>query len=192
VAGALLALWLGGGLAWASPLHAETALAILDFELNDLTLLPQTPEELTRTASIRPLLEEALRERGGIRLVTVPKEAANGANAGFGYLFDHPEAAARLGQEQGADWILVGRLHKPSFLFAYLMANLVDTRDVTLAASFTVEVKGPADQVTARGVKRLAEQINQTLKPASTPGVDTGEAKGAPGSIRSEAPEVMD
>lgn len=163
--GALLCLWFGAWLTWAPPLNAETSVAILDFELNDLTLLPQTPEELARTASIRPLLEEALGKRDGIRLVSIDTEAANRANAGVGYLFDHHEAAARLGQEQGADWILVGRLHKPSFLFAYMIANLVDTRSGTLAANFIVEVKGPAEQVTAKGVDRLAEKVEKALNP---------------------------
>jgi len=161
----LLGLWLGAWLAWSPPLHAETAVAILAFELNDLTLLPQTPEELARTASIRPQLEGALGKRDGIRLVSIDTETATRANAGFGYLFDHHEAAARLGREQGADWVLVGRLHKPSFLFAYLMAHLVDVQKGTLAANYVVEVKGPAEQVTAKGVERLAEKIEQTLSP---------------------------
>ena len=161
----LLGLWLGAWLACAPLVHAESTLAILDFELNDLTLLPQTPEELARTASIRPQLEEALGKRDEIRLVSIDTEAATRANAGFGYLFDHHEAAARLGREQGADWVLVGRLHKPSFLFAYLLAHLVDVQKGTLAANYVVEVKGPAEQVTAKGVERLAEKIEQTLSP---------------------------
>ncbi len=161
----LFGLALSGWLTWIAPLHAETTIAILDFELNDLTLLPQTPEELARTASIRPQLEEALRQREGITLIAIDTGASTRANAGFGYLFDHSEAAARLGREHGADWVLVGRLHKPSFLFAYMMANLVDTKSGTLAANYVVEVKGPSEQVTAKGVKRLAEKIGQTLSP---------------------------
>jgi hypothetical protein len=142
---------------------AEVTIAVLDFELNDLTLLPRGPEELERTASIRPLLEQALRERGGFRPVPVDAEAAAAADAAFGYLFDHHEAAARLGRETGADWILVGRLHKPSFLFAYIMAHLVDAGAGTLVGNYVVEVKGPAQQVTAKGVERLAEQIDQAI-----------------------------
>jgi hypothetical protein len=33
---------------------AETRIAILDFELKDLTLVPRTPAEINRTASIKP------------------------------------------------------------------------------------------------------------------------------------------
>lgn len=153
-----LCLWL-----WLSPVWADRSIAILGFELNDLTLLPQTPEELERTASIKPMLEEALRAEGGYAIVPIDERAANDANAGFGYLFNHPKVAARLGQQLGADWILVGRLHKPSFLFAYIMAHLVDTRDGTQAGNYIVEVKGPAQQVTKKGVERLAEKIDQTL-----------------------------
>ncbi len=153
---ALLCLWL-------SSVRAEPAIAILDFELKDLTLLPETPEELERTASIRPMLEQALRDKGGYRIVPIDAATAREADVGVGYLFDHADAAARLGREQGADWVLVGRVHKPSFLFAYLMAHLVDARAGTLAQNYIVEVKGPAQEVTRKGVDRLAEKIEQTL-----------------------------
>jgi hypothetical protein len=136
---------------------------VLDFELNDLTLQPRTPEELERTASIRPLLENALAPASDIRLVGIDAATADRANAGVGYLFDHPEVAARLGDEHGADWVLVGRLHKPSFLFAYLMARLVDTDTGELAEDYIVEVKGQQDVVTAKGVERLAEKIEKRI-----------------------------
>ena len=45
------------------------------------------------------------------------------------------------------------------------MAHLVDVQNGTLAANYVVEVKGPAEQVTAKGVERLAEKIEQTLSP---------------------------
>jgi hypothetical protein len=183
VFGALTSILLGAWLALASSARAETAVAVLDFELNDLTLLPNTPQELARTGSIRPLLEAALEEGGGIRLVSIDPKAKAAADAGFGYLFDHNEAAAQLGREHGADWVLVGRLHKPSFLFAYLMAHLVDTQGGTLKANYVVEVKGPAEQVTRKGVERLAEQIEQTLKRGSPRGAETGDAQRSQGAL---------
>ena len=41
---------------------AETKIAILDFELKDLTLVPRIPAEIKRTASIKPLLEVELKK----------------------------------------------------------------------------------------------------------------------------------
>ena len=103
---------------------AEVRLAVLDFELNDLTPLPGGADEQARTASVRPLLEKAIAETSpSVRIVAIDPQAARNADAGFGYLFEHGEVAAQLGAEHGADWILVGRLTKPSFLFAYLMAR---------------------------------------------------------------------
>jgi hypothetical protein len=150
-------------LAWLPTLAAESSIAVLDFELNDLTPFPGPPEEVERTASIRPLVERALAAQGGIRTVPIPTEAATRANRGFGYLYDHPEAAAELGRQAGADWILVGRLHKPSFLFAYLMGRLVDTHTGRVTANLVVEAKGQTRPVTERGAARLAEQIGQSL-----------------------------
>lgn len=37
--------------------HAGTRIAVLDFELNDITSLPNTQEERVRTASIKPMVE---------------------------------------------------------------------------------------------------------------------------------------
>jgi len=141
---------------------------VLDFELNDLTLQPRTPEELERTASIRPLLEKALSHASGISLVGIDAKASDRANAGVGYLFDHPEVAARLGGEHGADWVLVGKLHKPSFLFAYLMARLVETDTGEIAEDYIVEVKGQQDLVTAKGAERLARKIENRFDRTST------------------------
>ena len=40
--------------------YAAQRIAILNFELNDITSLPNTPQEQARTASFRPLLEQAM------------------------------------------------------------------------------------------------------------------------------------
>lgn len=143
---------------------SDASIAVLDFELKDLTLLPNGPEEVARTASIRPMLEEALRTAAAVRIIAIEQEAARDADAGVGYLFEHSEAAARLGASGGADWILVGRLHKPSFLFAYLMARLVDTGTGKVAEDLLVEIKGQQDVVTRKGVERLAKKIAKRLQ----------------------------
>ncbi len=48
----------------SAPIVAETRIAILDFELKDLTLLPRISSEIKRTASIKPLLEKELADAG--------------------------------------------------------------------------------------------------------------------------------
>ena len=147
---------------------SDISIAILDFELNDLTLNltpnPVNPAELARTATIKTLLARALEEKGGYRIVDIGRQTQSEANAGFGYLYDHPDVAAELGQKFGADWIVVGRNHKASFLFVYFKANLIDTRTKRLVGDFTVEVKGQQQKITPKGIARLAEKIDETLR----------------------------
>lgn len=145
------------------PAFAQTRIAVLEFELHDLTLLPRTPEELERTASVAPLLRAELVKKGGYESVTIAPDTQAKANAAFGYLFDHPEVAAELGARFGAEWVAIGRLHKPSFLFAYLKVHLVNVNSQQLTGDFVVEVKGYLKKLTERGVVRLAEQIVQTI-----------------------------
>lgn len=149
------------------PVYAETGIAVLDFELNDLTPMPRTPAELERTASVAPLLREALAENGIYEMVIIDPEAQAEADAAFGYLFDHPELAAELGRQFGADWIAIGRLHKPSFLFAYLKVLLVNVKTQRIAGDYVVEVKGAGKKVIERGAASLAEQIDQTVNRAA-------------------------
>jgi len=167
-------------LLWTAPLWAAPAIAVLDFELNDLTPLPATPEEIARTASIRPLVEQALAGLGPYRLIPIPAAALTQANVGFGYVYDHPEAAAALGRAQGADWVLVGRLHKPSFLFAYLLGRLVNTGTGQVAANLVVEAKGPSEQVTRRAAARLAQQTHDALSGRAVPGGPAPAGAGVP------------
>ncbi|MGH8490536.1 MAG: DUF2380 domain-containing protein [Gammaproteobacteria bacterium] len=153
-----------GLIAWCSfPACAQTRIAVLEFELHDLTLLPRTPEELQRTASVAPLLRTALVKKGGYESVTIAPDIQANANAAFGYLFDHPEVAAELGARFGAEWVAIGRLHKPSFLFAFLMVHLVNVNSQQLSGDLVIRVEGRVKKVTERGVVRLAEQIVQTI-----------------------------
>jgi hypothetical protein len=139
------------------------AIAVLDFELNDLTLDPNNATERERTASIRPMLQEALTAHE-FRTVDVDPEAQSAADEGVGYLFDHSDVAASLGKAVGADWIVVGRVHKSSFLFAYLKAHVVNTRTGAQVGDLVVEVKGPQQSLTRRGVEALAQQIADTTR----------------------------
>ena len=94
-------------------LYATPRIAVLEFELKDLTLKPGVPAEIERTASIKPLLEGELRS-AGYQIINIPLPEQQAANSGVGYLFDHADVSAQLGKKFSADYVLVGRLHKPS------------------------------------------------------------------------------
>jgi len=147
---------------------AETKIAILDFELKDLTLAPRIPAEIKRTASIKPLLEAELKKASYL-IIKVDPTKQELANSGVGYLFDHHDVAANLGRQLGADYILVGRLHKPSFLFAYLMGHLIRVSDSKLIGNYISEAKGPNKKLTIKTVESLAVKIDKTLDNRYTP-----------------------
>lgn len=150
------------------PLFAAPSLAILDFELKDLTLAPGIPVEIKRTASIKPLLEQEL-AGAGYRIVKIPLQAQQTANSGVGYLFEHADSTAELGKRYGADFVLIGRLHKPSFLFAYLMANLVKVGDKHWTARIITESKGSDAKLLLKAVESLADKIDNRLENRYTP-----------------------
>ena len=137
----------------------QASIAVLEFESYNLTPIADTAEDMKRTASISGMLEQALQETTDVRIVSIDPVDVREADAGFGYLFEHGDVAAQLGLAHGADWVLVGRLHKPSFLFSYLMARLVDARTGKVAEDLIVEIKGQQQVVTRKGVERLAQKL---------------------------------
>ncbi len=144
---------------------AETRILILDFELNDIAGITPTPqEELERTASLGPLLRDAIAKNAGYKVLPTNKDEQAKANAGFGYLLDHSDEAAKLGKQSGADFVVVGQIHKPSFLFAYLRVHLVDANSGKLVGNHYVEIKGSTKKVTEKGVANLANYIDETLR----------------------------
>jgi len=146
-----------------SNVDAAQRIVILNFELNDMTYLPNTPQEQLRTASIRPLLEQAISQSGDYKIIHINTEAQAAANSSFGYLFRFNDLAAKLGEQFGADWIIVSQHTKPSFLFSYLMAHVINVKTQTLTASYDIELKGNHEKVTQRGVKSLANKIHSLI-----------------------------
>jgi hypothetical protein len=163
VTGWVVGLWLLFGEALAAP-----KIAVLDFELKDMTLAPGIPSEIERTASIKPLLEGELLT-AGYSIVNIPMAAQQHADGGVGYLFDHVDTAASLAREFQADYIVIGRLHKPSFLFAYLMANLVRVSDGQLIGHLIAESKGPNRALVLKAVESLTVKIDALLEHRYTP-----------------------
>ncbi len=144
--------------------HAAQRIAILDFELNDITSLPNTPAERQRTASMAPLLSEALGRIGDYEIVAVDAGIKQSANGSFGYLFRFHDQAAQLGLQMGADWIIVSQHSKPSFLFSYLMVQLIQVKTQTLSARFDIELKGNHEKVTPPSINTLADKIHESIQ----------------------------
>lgn len=146
-----------------SHVYAAPRIAILNFELNDFTALPNIPQEQLRTASIKPLLEQALGAEGDYEIIQIKPEDQKSANASFGYLFRFNDLAAKLGENYGADWIIVGQHSKPSFLYSYLIAQIIRVDNKTLTARYDIEMKGNHEKVTQRSVLSLAHKIHALI-----------------------------
>ena len=144
--------------------NAAQRIAVLAFELNDITSLPNTPQEQVRTASIQPLVEAAIRKTGeDFEIVRISPQAQTASNGSFGYLFRFHDLAASLGEQANADWVIVGQHSKPSFLFSYLMAHVINVKSKTLAASVDIELKGNHESVTQHGANSLAKKIREII-----------------------------
>ncbi|TAK65285.1 DUF2380 domain-containing protein [Methylobacter sp.] len=159
IIGLILAVYL----AFSHPVNAAPRIAVLNFELRDITTLPNTPNELTRTASMKPLLEQAISKLGDYEIVQININEQNAATAGAGYLFDFDEIAAKLGRQSGAEWVVVGRHSKGSFLYSYVMAHLIGVKTESLAGNYSVELKGTHQTVTERGVSALAKKLTARI-----------------------------
>ncbi len=136
-----------------------TKIAILDFELKDITSLPNTPDEIIRTASFKPLLESAIKNLGHYKIIQISIKDYAYENGGLGYLYKFHDIAASLGKKYGAEWIIVGQHSKPSFLFSYLMVNVVNVKNKNLVSHFDIELKGNHKKVTQRGIKAISKKI---------------------------------
>ena len=141
-----------------SSVFANQRIAVLNFELNDLTELPNTPAERIRTASFKPLLEKNIQQLGDYQIVAISSEAQKAANAGVEYLLQHDDSSAELGATQNADWIVVGKHRKPSFLYSHLIVHLINVKTSQLVGNVMIELKGTDEKVSQKSVHSLAEK----------------------------------
>ncbi len=141
----------------------DKTISVLDFELTDTTIKINDVQEKIRTQSIQPLLAQALTKLG-YKIIPVDHQLQNKANQGVGYIQSHPDVVAELGRKIGVDYVIVGRLHKPSYLFAYIIARVIDVKQTKLIARHVVEAKGRSMQATQKSIPNLAMKIVQTIQ----------------------------
>ncbi len=138
---------------------ANQQIAILDFELNDITSLPNTEQERQRTTSIKPFLEQELQKIAKVDIIPISAKKQRESNPGIGYLYRFHDLAAKLGRQHGAEWVVVGQHSKPSHLFSYLIIYLVNVKEKKAIARYAIELKGNHQKVTQRATKQLAKNI---------------------------------
>lgn len=142
---------------------------VVNFELRDVSPLPNTAQEVERTEHIDTVIRNTL-EGAGYTLMQPCEELVKASQQGLGYLFDRPEVAGKIGRECGADYVLMGQTWKPSFLFVFPQVQVVDTRAgltreqlVLVSRSVQLEASTLDRNVTEAAGKKLGKQIIEKL-----------------------------
>lgn len=144
----------------------DKIIGVLNFELTDETTMidaQSNAQEKARTKSIKPLLKKAL-AKFNYKIKPIDDALQNKMNQGVSYIFLNPDVAVELGQKAGVDYLIVGRVHKPSYLFAYIIVRIIDVKQAKLIARHVVEAKGKMMQTTRKSIPSLARKIAQTLQ----------------------------
>ena len=147
-------------------------LLLLPFQLNDMTDLPNAPDELNRIALLSKTVQKSLEEKS-VNLVAVPSEVLNEMEKNSAtYIFDRVEVAAEIGAKAGADYVFVGVALKPTYLFVYPRVLLIDvqTKKVTKARAFQLESSWTDQNTTIITGKKIANAIKEDLDKASVKG----------------------
>jgi len=150
---------------------AESKIAIPDFELLDLTMKLSDPQKVAEINAqeqqnlrdIETFLKKGLENKPGFIVIPVSDEARQTADKGTGLLFDCATCSAELGREHNADYIIIGRLHKPTYLFSYLIVRIFDSNENKLVKEFRSEVKGDPRVAIPGAVANLINKISKTL-----------------------------
>jgi hypothetical protein len=139
---------------------------VLDFPLNDLTGLPNPPEELARIAYFNVAFKQKLVDDGAEIVPVNDQIKAIAAEESATYLFDHTDIAADLAKDSGADYIVIGVAMKPTYLFVYPRLLLVDVKTKRKAFTAYVQMEGSwlDNHTTGSSAKRLAGKVSKGLK----------------------------
>jgi len=171
------------GLVLSGPLYAVETIAgppaanstrikimVVDFELRDVSPIPNAPAEIERTALVDSTIRESLGENG-YEIVPACDALKKAGEQGLGYLYDRPEVAGKIGGDCGADYVLMGQTWKPSYLFVFPQVQVVDTRKNLTRAELVVvsrvvqlEASTLDANVTKTAGAKLATQIVDKLK----------------------------
>lgn len=138
---------------------------VLGFSLNDLTDLPNAPEELKRIDLLTKTFKERLSSKGVEVLPMSEKSAAETAKLSPTYFYDHTDTAVEFNKDTGADYVVIGVALKPTYLFVYPRLLMVDvkTGKVVMSKAAQLESSWSDENTTIRTGENLAQVVKSRL-----------------------------
>tara|TARA_R110001583_G_scaffold7136_7_gene35504 strand:+ start:476 stop:997 length:522 start_codon:yes stop_codon:yes gene_type:complete len=154
-----------------NPVWANTSIAVTDFELLNLSLKLTDPKKVAEIDAqdqkniqiMNELLKKGLSNMDGFTMIPLSDDARADANKSVGYLFDCANCSAELGRNNNADYIIIGRLHKPTYLFSYVIVRIFDSKTNTLVKEYRSEIKGSPDKAIPGAISNLLHKINKDI-----------------------------
>ena len=147
-----------------SSVHSADKLMLLEFGLDDDTLLPNVEAEKNRVARLAPFVGKGLRSLGhnvvlGDTSEEMRKQIANG------YLINFPSSAVEIAKSENCRWVAMGKLRKFSFMESWVRLYLVDVESGKVVGHAESEVRGHMtdDRMTQRTAFSLAQQIDDFI-----------------------------
>ncbi len=149
----------------SSAANAGPKVIVLAFELDDMTDLPNAPEELKRIALLSTTFKESLKNQGINVLPVDTKVQAEIEKHSPTYLYDNVDTAIELNKDMGADYLVIGVALKPTYLFVYPRLIIVDvnTKTVVVSNSAQLESSWTDERTTIRTAEKLAQVVKQRL-----------------------------
>ncbi|WP_287111753.1 DUF2380 domain-containing protein [Methylobacillus sp.] len=165
--GILLGLVAAGGVLAAED---RPKVVVLAFELNDLTGLPNAPEELQRIELLSTTFKQELKAQGVNMVPEGERVRAEIERNSPTYLYDNVETAIELNKETGADYLIIGVALKPTYLFVYPRIIMVDVgkRAVVMSRYMQLESSWSDQQTTIRTAEKLAQLVKARLDKLGT------------------------
>lgn len=138
---------------------------VMAFELDDMTNLPNAPEELKRIDLLSTQFVEKLKDKGVNVVPQGPTVKSEVEKHSPTYLYDNIETAIDLNQDTGADYLVIGTALKPTYLFVYPRLIIVDVkkRMVVMTRAAQLESSWSDENTTIRTAERLAQVVKKRV-----------------------------
>jgi len=150
--------------------------AVLSIDLNNLTNSEPSAALPERMVQLAGELRIGLATACGYQVVAIDSTVEAAARATNGYFYEHPDVAAELARNAGAEWVIIARVNRASPWITDLQAHVVRVRDTMLVSNRIVELKGLeldpglGERLARRGGAWMADQVSQVIELSMAPG----------------------